>query len=537
MPARALYLLMLAYGIAFAFSPTLFSGFTQLQTDHGDTILNHYFLEHSWRWVSQRDYRAELWSPAFFYPEKDVLGYSDNLFGAAPVYWALRCGFDDVRAYQLWMMLGFASNFVAMAVVLRWFGLNHALAALGAFLFAFGTPHVQQIGHQQLTFRCWAPFAIYFAWRFSREPSASLLFRCLICIVWQFFAVVYAGWFLAFGLACFGIALLGGDRETRARLWRFGRERPLAVIVPVLVNAALLAALVIPYLRANQGYRREFGEVLAGLPRWNSWLSVPPGTLWHSLLGPVTLDMGGEGYLCGGLTFLVLGVLGARASFDRRLPAEERLLIRSLTWTVVALLALSLSIWVAADRGGSLWFVVFELVPGATAIRAVVRLYTIVYPMLAIAGLLALQRRLDSDRFTSTIQAAILAGLLTLAAAENYFPQPDNHPRSFAFEPFYQRAHSIAREIEGADAAYGVSRLPCGDYERQLMMMWAGLYANVPVVNGYSGRLPHAYPFAPDDGSIDLLKRWLGPDWHGILVVVSNGETIRSERWRFDGKM
>ena len=215
-----LYVVLLGYGLAFSFSPTFFSGFRRLQTDPGDTLLNHYFLEHSWRWVSQADYKSPLWSPAFFYPEKNVLGYSDNLFGAAPVYWLLRVPFDEVTAYQFWMIAGFAANFIAMAVVLRWFGLTHALCVLGAFLFAFGTPHVQQIGHQQLTYRCWTPFALWYGWRFLREPCGGVLFRCLFCLVWQFFAVVYVGWFVALGLGFAGLWLLVTNRDSRTRLWR-----------------------------------------------------------------------------------------------------------------------------------------------------------------------------------------------------------------------------------------------------------------------------------------------------------------------------
>ena len=73
-----LYSAVLLYGLGFAFSPTIFSGFRQMQNDPGDTVLNHYFLEHTWRWVSQREYKPELWSPAFFYPENNVLAYSDK---------------------------------------------------------------------------------------------------------------------------------------------------------------------------------------------------------------------------------------------------------------------------------------------------------------------------------------------------------------------------------------------------------------------------------------------------------------------------
>jgi hypothetical protein len=535
-PPLLLYPILLAYGLGFAFSPTLVSGFRQLQTDPGDTILNHYFLEHSWRWVSQPDYRGALWSPTFFYPEKDVLGYSDNLFGAAPVYWLLRCGLDDVPAYQLWMMVGFAANFVAMAVVLRWFALSHALCALGAFLFAFGTPHVQQIGHQQLTYRCWTPFAIWYGWRFLREPSGGALFGCLFCIAWQFIAVVYVGWFVAFGLGCVSVILLLTNRDSRTRLWRFVRERPLAAACPVLLNGLLVAAVVVPYLRANQGYQREPGEALVGAPRWNSWLAVPPGTLWHPLVESIPPPLNGEHFLGGGLAFLALATLCAVTVLRRKAAPEDRLLIRTFALTCVLLLALTLSVWVAEDRGGSLWYGVYYVVPGAKAIRVPARVYLILYPLLTVAGLLALQRLLDGTRLTTRWRAALVGALIVVAAAENYFPQVGDRSRSFEARPFYAHARTLARELNGTDAAYGLSEMPGAYYEHELTMMWAGLYANVPVVNGYSGREPRDYPSFRDDFSIDLLKGWLGPGWRGTFVVVTDADPVRRDRWQVNAE-
>src|SRR5262249_7559842 len=81
-----------AAGLWVAFRPTLASGFTCLQTDPGDTLLNLYILEHSWQWLTRTDYCGTLWSPPFFHPQPGVLAYSENLLGTAPVYWALRPG-------------------------------------------------------------------------------------------------------------------------------------------------------------------------------------------------------------------------------------------------------------------------------------------------------------------------------------------------------------------------------------------------------------------------------------------------------------
>src|SRR5438874_1255974 len=146
----ATYSLALTAGLLAAFHPTLLSGFTRLQTDPGDTLLNHYVLEHSWLWLTRADYAGTLWSPPCFYPQPDTLAYSENLLGTAPLYWLLRPIAPPLLAYQLWMLAVTGLTFATAAWMLRRFAASHGLCALGAWLFAFGLPRVVQMGHQQL---------------------------------------------------------------------------------------------------------------------------------------------------------------------------------------------------------------------------------------------------------------------------------------------------------------------------------------------------------------------------------------------------
>ena len=122
---------MLAVGLLSAFHPTLLSNFTRLQTDPGDTLLNGYILEHSWRCLTQANYIGNYWSPPFFHPQPLALAYSENLLGTAPLYWLLRIAAPPIAAYQLWMMLVTGLTYVSFAAVLRRFGVGHLLAALG----------------------------------------------------------------------------------------------------------------------------------------------------------------------------------------------------------------------------------------------------------------------------------------------------------------------------------------------------------------------------------------------------------------------
>src|SRR5437868_3689521 len=105
-----LYAVALAGGSYQAFRPTFDSGFARLQANPGDTLLNHYLLEHTWRVVSDPGYRGTLLSPPFFYPTPLVLAYSENLLGAAPAYWALRLMLPPDLAYQWWMIAMNALN-------------------------------------------------------------------------------------------------------------------------------------------------------------------------------------------------------------------------------------------------------------------------------------------------------------------------------------------------------------------------------------------------------------------------------------------
>ncbi|MFL5328037.1 MAG: hypothetical protein ACJ8C4_03925 [Gemmataceae bacterium] len=497
-----LHAFVVAAGLWIAFRPTLGSGFTLLQTDPGDTLLNHFILEHSWKCLSDPAYPGSLWSPPCFYPEQGTLAYSENLLGTAPIYWSCRFFASELPAYQAWMLTVAGLTYVAMAWTLRRFGVGHLLAALGAFVFAFGMPRVNQLGHQQLLPAMFTPPAVYYAWRLMESSRVGVLAGLLTCALLQLLAGIYLGWFLMFGLAVFAGARLWRDPETRERLRAFAVERWRSVMA-CLASAAIAGGMLFyPYVEANRGFRRHYGEVALMLPTPHSWFSPTPSSWWANVLPQFEGPLNHEHHDFSGLVLPAL-VLGAVWSLQKSRPVpplsaphpgdggereqaestrNQLALARTALLSAAIFVLLSLSVF-----GISPWRLVYALVPGAKAIRAVSRIYIVVYLFAWIGALIIADRRLRGWRRGGIVASGVL---LLVGMAEQY------HPRLPAFDPrpFYAEVDRLADEMRGSSAAYVEPDPEVQFWVSQLAAMWAGLKADVPVINGYSGRTPKGYP-------------------------------------------
>jgi hypothetical protein len=491
-----LHFCVLITGTLMAFHPTIFSGGRLVQTDPGDTLLNHYVLEHEWKWLTDSQYSASFWSPHFFHPTFEVLAYSENLIGTAPVYWLFRCFFEEVSSFQWWMMTVTALTYLSMAWVLRRLDVSHWLAAAGAAAFAFGLPRVSQLSHQQLLPAFYSPVAVYFACRLVQSPRFGLLICIIIFTYLQLLASVYLGWFLALGLIIFGLVAITSDREFRTAMVNFLRSKWIGICLLMIVSVVAVAGLLLPYATANESFHRSYSEVRLMLPRAESWLSPPPNSFWANLLPSVQGPLSHEQHLFPGAVFMSL-LLIAGVALVR--PSEFPILVRTTLVTALVLMLISLNI----DKI-SAWKLIYRHVPGTQAIRAVTRIFSVVYLMGWIAVLVTV-----SHAWKRTPRLASVAGpiVLVIALAEQW------QTRLPAFDPapFFAETERLAQEMGmgGVSVAYVEPDPEAATWISELAAMWGGLKANVPVVNGYSGRKPLRYP----DGILDSqdLAKWLGP--------------------------
>ena len=494
----------LALGLAVTFRPMLFSGFERIQTDPGDTTLNHYFLEHSYLWAFDEAYPFGLWSPGFFAPTPMVLTYSENLLGTAPLYWGFRlAGLGEVAAFGLWIVVINAANYVAMVVVLRWGRVAWPLAILAGYTFAFGSPRLDQFEHQHLMPQAMTPFAVWFALRFLERPRVYPLAMILGLTAWQLVASIHLGWFLVFGLTLTALLQWAFRPESRRAVVAFLRARPVAVGAMMAVWAVGLGLFFAPYFEANRGHARRFSDALLYMPMPVEWAVATTGTWWDDYVFRAAVQSNKERRLFWGLAvwavLLVGGVALARDRVGRRRP-EFALLV------VGGVLAASVTNYFV---GISPWYFVNLVVPGADAIRCPGRAVLLVLPFALVAACASWRDSLALRR-----RRILPWMLLALAVSEAY----QREPLSFEADTFYGPARRMAEEYPGYDLVFYRPDSNTLEYYEELQAMWAALDARVPTANGYSGRWPDPFVGWWLDTE-EWLSARLPDEWAGRVLV------------------
>jgi hypothetical protein len=535
------YLFTSLLGVFMAFYPTITSGFSKMQADPTDTRLNNYFLEHSFQLAFNRDYTGSLWSPNFFYPFKNALALSDNLWGSAPLYWLFRGFLTSDVALQLWMIGTTLLCFASFAIVLRHFKVSHILSATGGFLFAFGMPRMVQLARPQLLPQFYMSFAFLFVWQFIHKPNNSRLILALTFIYLQLLAGIYLGWFLLVSLPILVAVPLYRDRghALRAALKNYFTKNKKITVVAFLVWFTSIIALLLPYVEMSRllGGGYSMYEVSTMVPRWSSWLLPPSNSLWAPLLEPLAKDlpMSYEHRLFMGFTVLALTVLAVYTLFKKHeVLGQER------SDVVTSCLFVTLVIFVVFLSGLGLWKLVYLFVPGGRAIRSVARICLVLYFFLLIAILLSLDSFLKATISNSTWRLLLSSLVFILALSEQILI----NPMSFEKGSFLK----VEAELQGlmekrCDLAYVLPSLNKNEpfwagYPDEVSAMWAGLRAGVPVINGYSGGSPPNYPGKEGKTNeknryrkmtVPELQEWLKDDFKGRLCLINKVQSGSSD--------
>lgn len=498
--------------VAFTLGPLLQLKFGALMPgDLGDPRLNNYFLENIYQFLIGRS--ESLWHLGFFYPHPWILGLSDNLFGAAPVYLASRFAqIPSDTSFQIWFLASYGANYAAAYIALRRLKLSLPASILGALIFSFALPVPSQFEHAQLMYRFGAALAIGEAVRFVTEGGWKRLYASGAWLVWQFYCSIYIGFFaLVFIAAVYGVHVIsqvvrhitsrarnaGGKLGQGPSSWiryagawwgeRSGRDRAVLVGAPVVLLASM-TLLMYPYLQSSRLFaaKRTFEAIESDMPRLWSYLVSDHSLLWAHNARQLGVGHFEEHQLFLGAVALALLAVGVWVAW--RNPGERvgRSMAAALAITFVASL----------DVGGhSVWELLVRL-PLFSAIRVVSRFDLVWLFPVAYLGGLAVDRLIVGRLSVPATARSRLRGLAPYAAiallaaaliAEYSFVVP------LTTEKAAWRARLEAADAQTPDTLAGGAILafatPDAPWRAAMELdgMWVALNRGVYTMNGYAG--------------------------------------------------
>lgn len=467
----------------------------------GDARLNNYFLENVYQFLLGNS--DSLWQLGFFWPFPYVLGFSDNLFGASPVYILGRLLFGQPdTAFQVWFYFGYIANFWAAYFALSKLGISRLSACIGATIFAFAIPVTAHAGHAQLHYRFGVPLSLMCLVQFLEQRQWRLLSLSTAWLVWQFYCGVYIGFFSLLFLAATTLVFFYRQRRNlRAFSFEFvvdlkrdwdslNRESRVLLAITWVVLFGLLALLFYPYLQVTHlyGVKRAWAEISTMLPRPQSYFLADASWFWGQPNAKLfaSIPMRWEHQMFPGAIILLLTiaalVYGAQA--DTRSGRIHALMAGALGLLVIMTLNVG---------GFSFWFFLHRF-PLASAIRVMTRIDVILlFPASYLSACFLDQIRGKGIWVTRLIVVLILPAMVIELSATTMSVSQKSEWR--------QRLDGTLQTVPAnipLDAVLFFATHDASDYNayfaKELDAMWASLVRGHKTVNGYSGLFP------PGDG-------------------------------------
>ncbi len=462
--------LILLFGLAVRFYPVFQSRFDQLIFDFGDSRFNCLIVEWVYQKISHFQFKG-IWSPPFFYPTKDVLAYSDNLFGDVLFYapWRL-IGFDPWLAFQCWIICCFTMSYYSAYFVIKKLGFLELAALIGAVLFAFSLPILGQVGHSQLLPLFPVPIIFYCLYRLVESPEKKKYAAMFFFMeTWQFYCGIYLGFFTALMAVIFFVSAVKTHRRPFNSFFNLTNIASFVMLFGIPVGL-----LLFPYYRfQTEVGGRSWNEVVSMLPTIRSYLLPNDGSIYSGILSQswTVFPMRYEHWIFIGILpslFFLLALRWSVMNWKSCEPVFKISLITSCAMTVI-----TFNFW-----GVSLWWFVYKFIPGFGAIRAVTRYQCVNVFFIAIVIVCYL-------RCTGFFQKRMSLVLIPLFFVDLW----GTPPYRMTHDELIQRIERIKKNV-GVNELFIVNPHWVDNDDPHAVIidaMWAAMEKGAYTVNGYSG--------------------------------------------------
>jgi hypothetical protein len=459
--------------------------------DYSDARFNSVVLEHLFQWL--RGGPVSLWNPSYFYPFKNILGFSDNHFGSGWAYAIFRAiGVEREYAYIGWFLIGSILNYAASLYVLRRFGFSLFASAAGAFVYAFGLPSLIQEAHAQLNYRFAVPLAFFSFARYLDEKNPQYLAKTSFWIAVQFYCTIYLGVFLSYLLVAVLLAAIVATPKTFFRATGFKQKWfdwpniGAGLLGCLSILAVVLLLLKYRSVKVLYGFGSADFETTYMLPRFSSYLLADyvevSRWLGQQFAEPIPSSYRHEHQLFFGFGVWVLAIMGT--IFAWRCRSEHLGKITSVSFALLVILTIDIS-------GSSLYWWLLK-VPGLSAVRAVSRIGMILLLPMSIMVTIMVDYFVKSSWYPIRRYRFVLLVVSIVAITyETTAYRPYHYPIQAWYDRQIRLQKLIEQPIQSGEILYLTNA--ANDPWDTVAEIDAMIYAQdhrVPTLNGYSGRSP-----------------------------------------------
>lgn len=481
----------LGLGLCFFTFNVIGFDFKYFPGDLGDARLNIYFLEHVFQYFTGKI--TAFWDVAFMYPEKNVLAYSDNLLGSAPIYALFRLlGFDVYRSFQLWYIAVTLLNFLSAYYFLKYVFKNNYAAILGAFVFAFSLALQSQIGHAQTFPRFPIPLAFLMAYKFKENLNPKFFFLAILLVVYQIYCGIYLGFMLAIPIGVYLLFVLL-DRRVYQKPFSSVLKWAFKLILGFAINLILVVPLMLPYLeRKHNPSLEHFEEIAITIPKISSYLfSINGSILWDvlsdaNLSDPVSWEhqLFTGGLVSIGLVFGFAWILAFLFKIKNKSTNEKNLFFLLLTSILTLILFLKIDSFTA--------YKAIYYLPGFNSMRCITRIINVELIFFSIGTALLFTKVFN---WLPKHRLLIFVSSFTLLIIDNYTYE------NLALKSAVKEANSRTETLEstfakipkGAIISYEPDTMKTAALNYQLDAMILSQKYGQKTLNGYTATSSSAY--------------------------------------------
>jgi len=464
-------------------------GLELIPGDFGDARLNNYFLENIYQYLIGKSPSLIHLNFFSFFPY--VLGFSDNLFGAAPIYLFFRAitGESDT-AFQFWMYGSYVANYFAAYWGLRLLGIKPIAAIFGAFIFTFALPVFAKTLHAQLGYRFCVPLVIAYLYLFLESGNIRLFLYSMAWLVWGFYCSIYIGVFTIVFIIPMGLVFLlinfyqkNNILSTYFSRWR---ELPASILITyassVLLLALAMLLLMYPYIEVSKiyGFKRTYAEISSMLPSVRSYFFADLSPIW-SPYSKMLLDipMRYEQQAFIGIIPLVLFFASFFISKD-----QQKLSFCIIGGALLVVMACTFKV-----GEFSLWEY-FSKLPLLNSMRAVSRIILVLLFPIAFLCSLSIQRLAESKNVISKVLIFLLfIGVIGESISSNNYA-------AFTKAEWRSRLQNAELRLPKdlpPNAILFFAQKADAPHIAELDAMWVSMNQVKPTLNGYSGNFPPGY--------------------------------------------